>query len=148
MHWAGGVSKWGVQARTWQALDRDTILAVWEKREERESIEAKLQGGSCSTEERGVLESELAELPKAGSSGIVGCWIRAKIRSQYFQAKVLEYDSQSGFKLEFEQFKTGVADPDDGIYDLMDAQVDWSFTNAPGIVVGSKRARVATRTRH
>ena len=40
VHWSGGVDKWKGDATTWQALEADKVLAVWEKQGERESINA------------------------------------------------------------------------------------------------------------
>jgi hypothetical protein len=34
------------------------------------------------------------------------------------------------FKLQFEQFKGGQADSDDGEFDLLDAEVEWNFISS------------------
>ena len=57
VHWAGGVEKWQAEAATWQSLNPVTVLAVWEKQSERESIMQGLQ--SASLVERNSLRARL-----------------------------------------------------------------------------------------
>ena len=114
MHWSGGVEEWQAEAATWQSLDRYpvTVLAVWEKQSERESIMQGLQGASLV--ERNSLQARLAALPQQGTSGVVGSWIEAIIRGHKSKCKILEFeDTSHKFKVEFEQWKIGESDPDD-----------------------------------
>ena len=150
VHWAGGVEKWQAEATTWQSLDPATVLAVWEKQSERESIMQGLQ--SASLIERSSLQARLVALPQQGSSGVVGSWIEGTIRGHKSKCKILEFQAPSSFKVEFEQWKVGESDPDDGQYDLLNAEFDWNFTDAPprqleGCSAVSERGRVARRTR-
>ena len=152
VHWAGGVEEWQAGATTWQPLDpvTVTVLAVWEKQSERESIMQGLQ--SASLIERSSLQARLVALPQQGSSGVVGSWIEGTIRGHKSKCKILEFQAPSSFKVEFEQWKVGESDPDDGQYDLLNAEFDWNFTDAPprqleGCSAVSERGRVARRTR-
>ena len=145
VHWSGGVDKWKGDATTWQALEADKVLAVWEKQGERESI--MLEGPSAINR-----DARLAALPQPGSGGVVGCWIDAVIRGHKSKAKIVDFQD-SRFKIEFEQFKAGEHDPDDGVYDLLKAQFRWNFTDPPPRQLAvspavSTRGRVATRNRH
>ena len=55
-----------------------------------------------------------------------------KIRGKQSRAQVTAHDSESKtFTIKFEQFKVGVNDPDDGDYDLLDAEIAWEFIDAP-----------------
>jgi hypothetical protein len=76
---------------------------------------------------------------------------KRKNRGQRSKAKVVEFVGRQ-FKLEFEQFKVGQSDPDDGVYDLLNAELAWNFTHAPGsrtaIANAELQARVARRPRH
>ena len=96
-----GVAKCGsvemCDATTWQALEADKVLAVWEKQGERESI--MFEGPSAINR-----DALLAALPQPGSSGVVGCWIDAVIRGHKSKAKILDFQD-SRFKVEFEQWK-------------------------------------------
>jgi hypothetical protein len=145
VHWSGGIDKWKGDATTWQALESDKVLAVWEKQGERESI--MLEGSSAINR-----DARLAALPQPGSGGVVGCWIDAVIRGHKSKAKNVGFQD-SRFKIEFEQFKAGEHDPDDGVYDLLKAQIRWNFTDPPPRQLAvssavSTRGRVATRNRH
>ena len=99
-----------------------------------------------------AIERQLALLPEAGSSGIVDQWFSAKIRGKKSKCQNKECMRlpPHQFRLEFEEFKQGQADPDDGTYDLLDAEVDWHFTSPPPSVtaIESTGGRVAPRTRH
>jgi hypothetical protein len=149
VHWSGGTDKWGTEAATWQSMDASTVLAVWEKHDLREDIMRQLQHATGLQDQ--LLCTKLAALPKQGSSGVVGRWINATIRGQRSKAKVVEFVGRQ-FKLEFEQFKVGQSDPDDGVYDLLNAELAWNFTHAPGsrtaIANAELQARVARRPRH
>ena len=97
MHWAGGVEKWQSEAATWQYLDPDTALAVWEKQNEhkRESV---MQGFQSATAiERDSLQARLEALPQQGDSGVVGAWIDTsrKPRLYIFKFKHVQGDSRS-----------------------------------------------------
>ena len=149
VHWAGGVEKWQAEATTWQSLDPVTVLAVWEKQSERESIMQGLQ--SAAAVERDSLQARLEALPRQGSSGVVGAWIDASTRGHKSKAKILDFQD-SRFKIEFEQFKLGEHDPDDGVYDLLNAEISWNFTDPPprqlvDSPAVSERGRVARRNR-
>lgn len=104
------------------------ILAVWEKHDDRADIVCKLADANAS--EIAGLQIKLAALPKQGSSGIIGRWISAKIRGKRSKGKIVEFAGSKQFKLEFEQFKQGQSDPDDGDYDLLGGDDDWCFTDA------------------
>lgn len=151
VHWAGGVERWKSDATSWQQLDRQTVLAVWESESEREDIQDKLV--SASATEVTDLQNQLSALPQQGSSGIVGRWVQARIRGHWSNAEITDFsNSSSFFRLKFEQLVLGQADPDDGEYDLLNAEVDWCFTEAPprhsqliDSLVGEREAR---RTRH
>ena len=151
VHWAGGVEKWQAEAATWQSLNPVTVLAVWEKQSERESIMQGLQ--SASLVERNSLQARLAALPQQGSSGVVGSWLEAIVRGHKSKCKILEFQAPSSFKVEFEQWKIGENDPDDGVYDLLNAEISWKLTDPPPRQLAvssavSTRGRVATRNRH
>ena len=120
VHWAGGVEQWGAEATTWQSLDPVAVLAVWEKQSEREGIMQELQ--NVAAVERDSLHARLEALPQQGSSGVVGAWIHASIRGHKSKAKVLDFQD-SRFKVEFEQWKIGENDPDDGVYGLSNAKI-------------------------
>ena len=144
VHWSGGIGKWGGDATSWQVLESATVLAVWEKQGERESI--MLEGSSAINR-----DARLAALPQPGSSGVVGCWIDAVIRGHKSKAKIVDF-LDSRFKIVFEPFKAGEHDPDDGVYDLLKAQVPWNFTDPPPRQLAvssaeSTQGRVARRTR-
>jgi hypothetical protein len=150
VHWAGGVEQWQAEATTWQSLDPVAVLAVWEKQSEREGIMQELQ--NVAAVERDSLHARLEALPQQGSSGVVGAWIDASIRGRKSKAKILDFQD-SRFKVEFEQWKIGENDPDDGVYDLLNAEICWNFTDPPPRQRGnspavSTRGRVATRNRH
>jgi hypothetical protein len=150
VHWAGGVERWGDAATSWEPLDRQIVLAAWEKHSEREHVEHQLASANATA--ASSLQGQLAILPQQGSSGVVGRWVRAKIRGHYSNAKIIEFNASSSmFKLQFEQFKGGQADSDDGEFDLLDAEVEWNFISALDPQHASSpngQARVARRTRH
>lgn len=150
VHWAGGERAWGNAATTWESIPHDTVLAVWEKLAARKATSIELESASGS--ERAALHNQLASLPQEGSSGVVEAWISAKIRRHSSKAQITEYMGPPShhFKLQFEQFHVGQADPDDGTYDLLGAEVDWQFASAPqssSSSIESTRARVARRNR-
>ena len=153
VHWVGGTEMWGDGATTWQTLSTDAVLAVWEKLAERESVLSKLE--SAGSTEIAPLQSQLAELPQVGSSGIVDSWISARIRGHWSKGEVKQYMGPPShhFKIKFEEFKQGQADQDDGIYDLLGVDFDWRFASAPEptVTVSTEstraRGRVARRNR-
>ena len=65
-----------------------------------------------------TLQSQLAELPQLGSSGIVNSWINARIRGHWSKGEVKEYlgPPSHNFKVMFEEFKQEQADQDGGLY--------------------------------
>jgi len=130
VHWAGGAAKWGSEASTWETLSPDEVLGVWERVQERES--ALHQLSSVEGQEREAVQQKIALLPLPGSSGIISRWMSCKIRGKQSRAQVTAHDSESKtFTIKFEQFKVGVNDPDDGDYDLLDAEIAWEFIDAP-----------------
>ena len=144
IHWSGGVDKWGTGSATWQPIDSSVVLAVWEKHDLREDIMNKL--GQNANGLAG-LQNQLAALPEQGSRGVIDRWISATIRGQKSKGKIIGFVAPK-FTVEFEQFKQGQSDPDDGDFDLLDAEVDWCFTDAPpshshliDILVGERVAR-------
>ena len=38
VHWVGGVERWGDAATSWEPLERQIVLAAWEKHSEREHV--------------------------------------------------------------------------------------------------------------
>ena len=130
VHWAGGAAKWGSEATTWETLSPDEVLCVWEREQERESALQQLSG--MEGQEREAAQQRIALLPLPGSSGIIGRWMSCRIRGNQSRAQVTAYDLESKtFTIQFEQFKVGVNDPDDGNYDLLDAEINWEFIDAP-----------------
>ena len=112
---------------------------------------ARLQ--SASLVERNSLQARLMALPQQGSSGVVGSWLEAIVRGHKSKCKILEFQAPSSFKVEFEQWKIGENDPDDGVYDLLNAEISWKLTDPPSrqhvnSPAMSTRGRVATRNRH
>ena len=133
------------------AVDRciaSTVLAVWEKHDLREDIMRQLQQNADGL---AGLQDQLAALPEQGSSGVVGRWISAAIRGQRSKGKIIGFVAPM-FTVEFEQFKQGQSDPDDGAFDLLNAEVEWCLTEAPPrhsqLIDSLVEERVARRTRH
>jgi len=143
---------WGDQATSWQTLPVESVLAVWEKLDERASLREQLDAEQANSAASRAIELQLAELPAIGSSGVVSKWIRAKIRGHWSKAEIKEYMGSPShhFKLKFEEFKQGEADQDDGVYDLLGADFEWQLSSAPkpAASIESTQGRVARRSRH
>ena len=151
VHWEGGVAVWGGQATSWQTLPVESVLAVWERLDERTSLREQLDAEQSGSATSRAIEHQLAELPEVGSSGVVNKWISAKIRGHWSKGQIKQYMGSPShhFKLKFEEFKQGEADKDDGVYDLLGADFEWRFTTAPKptAAIESAQGRVARRTR-
>ena len=64
VYWSGGIDKWKGDATTWQALESDKVLAVWEKQGERERasclrvpMQSTVTHGLQRCHSQGVVES-------------------------------------------------------------------------------------------